>query len=132
MPERPAVDVSWFDTDITVVKLVGEHDLAGKDELAERLQRRVLAGELVIVDLSETEFIDCSVLARLIEIDSLARSAGLRVAIQLKPGSVVARALEVGGVTGRLLWAESRQEAARLARMGGHASASTGHGARGG
>lgn len=56
-----------------MVKLLGEHDLSSNDELLERLQEPVLAGRLLVVDLSETEFIDCSVLSSLIEVDRLAR-----------------------------------------------------------
>jgi anti-anti-sigma factor len=129
MAARQAVAVSWFDTGITVVKLVGEHDLSGKDELAERLQEPVLAGGLAIVDLSETEFLDCSVLTTLLEVDRLARTRGLRVTLQLKPDSGVARVLDLAGLTTRLLWAESRQEAASLARAGSHVSSSSEDGA---
>jgi anti-anti-sigma regulatory factor len=70
---RRAVELSSLDADITVVKLLGEHDLSSNDELLERLQEPALAGRLLVVDLSETEFIDCSVLSSLIEVDRLAR-----------------------------------------------------------
>ena len=131
MAARPTVEVSWFDTDITVVKLVGQHDLKDKQELAETLQKPALRGELVLVDLSETEFIDCSVLTSLVEADRLARTRGLRVALQLKPDSDVARVLELAGLTRRLLWAASRQKAATLTRLG-RVSASGGNGTTGG
>jgi anti-anti-sigma factor len=118
MSSRYSVDVSWYDTDITVLSLLGEHDVAGKDELAKRLQKPILDGELLVVDLSETEFIDCSVLNNLCAADRLARARGLRVALQLQPGSPVARVLEIVGLTEQLLCAESRHETARLARLG--------------
>jgi anti-anti-sigma factor len=131
MQARPAIELSRFDRDITVLKLVGEHDLSSKKALAERLQKPVCAGERVIVDLSETEFIDCSVLTSLIEADRLARRRGLGVALQLKPSTGVARVLEMAGLTRRLFWAASREEAARLARRG-NVSSSDGNGTTGG
>jgi anti-anti-sigma regulatory factor len=69
---RRAVELSSLDA-VMLAKLLGEHDLSSNDELLERLQEPVLAGRLLVADLSETEFIDCSVLTSLIEVDRLAR-----------------------------------------------------------
>jgi len=54
------------DTDIAIVKLFGEHDMADSEELSKILHRVLGARDLLIVDLSEAEFIDSSILNSLI------------------------------------------------------------------
>ena len=110
------VEVSWYDADVAIVTLVGEHDLATSKTLWDELERVVRAREAVIVDLSEAEFIDSSVLSTLLNADRLACQRGLCVTLQLATARPVERILEVSGLDSRFGIARSRQEAIAAAR----------------
>jgi anti-anti-sigma factor len=124
------VVLSWYDTHIAVVTLLGEHDLHSKDELAEALRRPLLTGELLVVDLSETAFVDSSVIQSLFEIHCFAWEQGLKVALQLDPDSHVTRVLEVAGITRSIAWAETRDGAAALTRLDDYLSSPGGENRR--
>ena len=50
---------------VWVLSLVGEHDLSVEPSLMQRLERAFAAGSTVVVDLTEVEFMDSSVLRAL-------------------------------------------------------------------
>lgn len=112
------VEVSYSDTDIAIVKLFGEHDMADSEELSRVLHQVLGARDLLIVDLSEAAFIDSSILNSLIAANKTADRAGLKMTIQLGPKATAARVLEVSGLNGFLTCASSREEAITLARNG--------------
>src|SRR5688500_14442095 len=58
------IEVSGLGTDLALVALYGEHDVATNGELVDELRTLVRAGHSVIVDLSQVEFIDSTVLTR--------------------------------------------------------------------
>ena len=68
-----------------MVELSGEHDLETKDALHELLTSLIEENELVVVDISEAEFIDSSVLHNLVVADQLALERGSSFRIQLAP-----------------------------------------------
>jgi anti-sigma B factor antagonist len=111
------IEVSWHDTDIAIVTLNGEHDLATKEALDHELQTLLRAGECVVVDLSQAEFIDSSVLHTLLETDRMARERGRTFTLQLGTAAIVRRALEISGVLDALSCAPSRADAIRQARQ---------------
>ncbi len=88
---RPAVSKA-------VVELTGEHDLDSKYSLRELLTELVESNDLVVVDLSDAEFIDSSIIQNLVNADRLARERGSRVRIQLHTAAIVERALEITGI----------------------------------
>jgi anti-anti-sigma factor len=53
------------DRDVWILSLRGEHDLATTPNLRDELERALGGDSRVVVDLSEVEFIDCTVLASL-------------------------------------------------------------------
>lgn len=112
------VEVSYCDTDVAIVKLYGEHDMGDSEELRRVLHRVLGARDLVIVDLSEAEFIDSSILNSLVAANRTAERAGLKMTLQLGPNGTVGRVLEVSGLDGLLARAGSREEAISLARNG--------------
>jgi anti-anti-sigma factor len=112
------IDVSRCGTDVVIVTLHGEHDLSTKAELAEQLERLVRGDERVIVDLSEVEYIDSTVIDRLVQADALAREHGLRLTLQVGTANL-ARVLELIRMRDYLPCASSREEAIALARSGG-------------
>jgi anti-sigma B factor antagonist len=114
----PSTQLPWYSTDIAVLELLGEHDLTSKDELEAILRKALLGGELLIVDLTETDFIDSSVLNNLMGVERLAQERGLRVALQVDPSSRIARVLEIAGLTEYFPCAASRQHAATLVGLG--------------
>jgi anti-anti-sigma factor len=114
----PTTQLTWYGTEIAVLKLLGEHDLTSKDELQAILRQALLEGELLIVDLTEADFIDSSVLNNLMGVERLAQERGLRVALQVDPSSSIARVLEVAGFTDHFPCAASRQHAATLVGLG--------------
>jgi anti-anti-sigma factor len=110
-----AIEVSRYDSETAVVSLYGEHDLSSQPELQGTLQALVLAGNRVIVDLSQTEFIDSSVLMALLATDRLAREQGGRLTLQLATAPIVEKALEISGVSQRLPCAPTREQAIEIA-----------------
>ena len=110
------IDVSCYDTDITVIALAGEHDLSTSDGIWRELELALRARQVVIVDLSDAEFIDSSVIHQIMKADKLARSEGTRVTLQLENAPVVQRVLQVTGLERYLVIAHSRELAIAAAR----------------
>jgi anti-anti-sigma regulatory factor len=67
---RPQVVCEWADSDVAMVRLLGEHDLASAPAVTQMMQTLARCGESVVVDLSETVFIDSTIIYTLIEADS--------------------------------------------------------------
>lgn len=115
---RPQVDVT-LDRDgyARVVALRGEHDLATSE--AVRVALRPMHGP-VLVDLSDCEFVDSTIIEALLTSGQRFASAGQRLELLLPPAqSIVTRALELINVRDllvvhdqpRSLFAEARSEA---------------------
>ena len=113
------IDVSCYDTDITVILLAGEHDLSTSDGIWRELELAIRAWQAVSIDLSDAEFIDSSVIHQLLNADKLARNKGTRVVLQLETAPVVERVIEVAGVDRHLVIARSRELAIAAARKRG-------------
>ena len=96
---------------VAVVALRGEHDLSTAPELRTLLTRLVARNRLVVVDVSEAEFIDSSVLDTLLNAHRHAEAAFRRVVLQLGPEPIVRTMLEVSGALDLLHCAASREEA---------------------
>jgi anti-anti-sigma factor len=112
------IEVTYYDTDIAIVALHGEHDWATRHELRQIFQSLLRSGELVVIDLSQAEFIDSSVLHSLLQATNEAQGRGLSVTLQLGTARNVRRILEVTGLLDRLPCATTREEAIQLARTG--------------
>ena len=96
-----------------VVELNGEHDLETKEMLGEFLTSLIEANDLVVVDISEAEFIDSAVLHNLFIADRLARERGSRFRIQLGTAAIVEKALELSGLLDFLDVVPDREQALR-------------------
>jgi len=86
---------------VWVLTLHGEHDVSTEPSLAEELERVAAAGGPVVVDLSDAQFIDSSIL-RVLANAAVEQSAGLRVAVVIPPGREAMRILRVTGIAGLL------------------------------
>ena len=84
--------------DAVVVELLGEHDLSTAPYLEHAFASLLAANSLVVVDLSETEFIDSSTLLAFVHANRLAHARGVGFRLQLPPAAVVAKTLEIGGI----------------------------------
>ena len=94
-----------------VVKCTGEHDLLTSPALEELLIELVASNDLVVIDVSEAEFIDSSFLHEIVKADRLARPGGTRVRLQVGSRSIVKLALEVSGILGGIESAPTREAA---------------------
>lgn len=113
------VDVTSNGTGITVVALVGEHDLSTADALQSQLELLLRHSQAMIIDLSAAEFVDSSVLNNLVRADKIARQHGTQLTLQLETAAAVRRQLEQGGLDGYFVVASSREEAIEAARNSG-------------
>lgn len=105
------VQVASPQAGVAVATVADELDLATRSEFSALLGALIQANELVVVDLSETRFIDSSTLHALLSGYKLARERGKTLRLQLGDECVVKRALEVTGLLDELSWASSREEA---------------------
>jgi anti-anti-sigma factor len=93
-----------------IVRLTGEHDLATVDALREQFAS-VPDGEPLIVDLSDTVFLDSSILGVIVETHARSAEADGRFGLVVPEGSFAARLVELAGLADRLPVYRSRAEA---------------------
>ncbi|MGZ5372620.1 MAG: STAS domain-containing protein [Aeromicrobium sp.] len=105
------VQIARPGADIAVVALHGEHDLTTKEQFASLLATEITDNELVVVDVSDADFIDTSILHNLLRADQLARAGGTRFVLQMGTARIVRLAIENSGVLDSLTWVGSREEA---------------------
>jgi len=86
-------------------------DSSSRDALAAVVNERIVADELVVVDLSEASFIDSSILGLLAQADRTARIAGRRFRLQVGTAPIVERVLQISGLLDHLDWVPSRERA---------------------
>ena len=96
-----------------VVECKGEHDRTMRSEMAALLRRLLADNELVVVDVSEAEFIDSSFIHNLFLANGLARQQGTRFRLQHSTAPIVRRVLEISCIFEELDCAGSREEALR-------------------
>ena len=84
-----------------VVALIGECDLAVRDELAAVLHAAVTSSQVVTVDLAGLQFMDSSGVHGLITAHRTARARGGHLYV-INPSGMVATVLDITGVTALL------------------------------
>ena len=105
------VEVTYPRPAVAVVVLEGGQDLVTADETEELVAELIAAHDLVIVDLSGTDFADSAFIGVLLRVNRLAAKRGKVVRLQLGSSPVVRRALEISGVLGLLNVTGTREEA---------------------
>jgi anti-anti-sigma factor len=113
---RPQVVCEWADSDVAIVRLLGEHDLASAPAVTQMMQTLARCGESVVVDLSETIFIDSTIIQTLIEANANLATRGQGFALHIGTEPVVAKVIELTGVLKRLGNAPTREAAVEIAR----------------
>jgi anti-anti-sigma factor len=101
--------------DVAVVRLLGEHDLASTPALRASLLTLIEEGFGVVVDCTETQFMDVAVLRRLLEADDALRGRGRRLTVLLRTECPVERLFGIVDVEQWLAVARERSVAIRLA-----------------
>jgi anti-sigma B factor antagonist len=91
----PEVRVARLPGEIAVISLLGEHDVTTASEVRNAIAFALDQGTHLVVDLSETEFIDSSIVHALIDSVQLASAQGLRISLQLQTHASVKRTLEI-------------------------------------
>jgi anti-anti-sigma factor len=81
------------DHGVWVLTVRGEHDLTVAPSLRDRLEEVFARGSTVVVDLSQAEFVDSTVLAALVYGREQARAGGHSIALVLPPGGGPVRRL---------------------------------------
>jgi anti-anti-sigma factor len=97
-----------------VVELCGEHDLVTSARLGEIFDTLVPSHDLVVADLSETDFIDSTVLLALVQADRHARERGSKFRLQLGTEPIVRKALEITNLLDRLDHYPTREQVLAL------------------
>lgn len=110
-PVAGRVELSHPVPGAVVAALLGEHDLATSGELRTLLAREVERNEVVVVDVSAVDFLDCSVLACLARADGAATAHGSRLVLQVGTAPIVRRLLDLSGLLDSLSVAHTRAEA---------------------
>jgi anti-sigma B factor antagonist len=107
------IDVEFLSETTAAVVLRGEHDIYTVPSIRERLGELHEKQLFVIIDLSQTAFLDSSVLGALLAATERAREQGKDVAVVLgdPPTETVARIFEVTGLSEVLPTRATRAEA---------------------
>jgi anti-anti-sigma factor len=95
----------------TVVEVLGEHDLETYDETLQLFARLIGEYRLVIVDLTETQFMDSSFLKNLKNAQHVSEELGHKVLLQVGTEPIVRRMLEVTRFLDHFDHVSSRDEA---------------------
>jgi anti-anti-sigma factor len=107
------IEVERVQPGISVVALHGEHDLSTVGDVEGRIDTALDDSSGLVVDLSDTSFIDSAVLRLLITTQARAveRGVGFAVAVPDSSAHGVHRLLDLTGLADRLRTAPSRQGA---------------------
>ena len=96
---------------VTVISLVGEHDMTTADELTAAVNTAAARGQGVVVTLAETTFVDSAIVHRLYKGDRRMLGAGRRLVLHVGAEPVVDRVLEIGGLLDELMWSVALEDA---------------------
>jgi anti-sigma B factor antagonist len=122
IPSQIRVDQS--SAGVTVLELVGEHDLASADKLALALTEALACEGGIIIDLSESTFADSTVINLMYRTQRALDWRGRELVVQIPVGSLLLRTLEITHVTSNLTIVHDREAA--LAKLSAQAQAAVG------
>ena len=97
----------------TVVELIGEHDLDTMQKVAPVLDSLASVNDVLVIDLSRTEFMDSIVLKELVRAKHALEEHQGRLVLSGVLGPIVRRTLEVSGMIDYFDTVESWDGAAR-------------------
>jgi len=100
---------------ISVVQLVGEHDLSTQDQITGAIDAALVGGRDVVVDLRSASFIDSSTLQALVAGSRKAAEAGKRLMLVIGEERAVVQVFELTGLLASFDSADSPESA--IARL---------------
>jgi anti-anti-sigma factor len=98
-----------------VFELVGEFDMANAADLELAFNEAVADGCGIVADLSNTDYIDSSIVRTLYNTHQELETRGRRLVLRINTASVVLRMLEISNLTSVLPTTDDPDAAARLA-----------------
>jgi anti-anti-sigma factor len=107
----PIVEVSQPAPKVAVVRLLGEHDLASESDVTAAIAQALGDGNDVVVDLSETLFIDSKIVGLLIKESAHAEELDRQLVLRIQSDSPARRVLEITTVDQRLRHYETLESA---------------------
>jgi anti-anti-sigma factor len=107
----PRIEVLLPRPGAAVVECTGELDLTIAPQLNKELEELAGENELVVVDLSEAQFIDSSVVQCLASAHRRSRDKATQLRLQFGSAAIVNRAHELSGMLELLQVATTREEA---------------------
>ena len=111
-PLDPAtILVSCEADDIVSLYLRGEFDAFNAPEITDRALRALAADKHLVLDLSDTTFIDASVIGALVAIQAAANDRGRSAVLQLGTAPIVERVVAITGIEDVLPRTETRVDA---------------------
>jgi len=105
-----SVIAGYFDG-VTVLGLVGEHDMS----TAEEVEFNIARGRGIVISLTDTQFLDSSILRVLFKGDREMLQIGRRLVLHMKGNESILRPLELACADERLLCCDSLEEAIAFA-----------------
>ena len=84
---------------ITVVDLVGEHDMSTAQQLEARIREQLWQNRDVIVSLKDATFIDSAIVATLYRGHHLGLSRGCHLVLHTECEAIVGQVLDISGVS---------------------------------
>ena len=106
-----SVEVTYPKPGACVVTVYGDQDRGSADQFERHLVDLIALNELVVVDVSQAEFVDSSFLRNMLVANRRANEQERRFRLQMGTAPVVRRAFEVSGVLDRLEVVGSREAA---------------------
>jgi len=98
LSSQPTIEVRTPRAGAALVVLGGEHDLNSADRLQQTFADLLFGNEQLIVDLSQTEFIDSTIIGVLVQTMKNADGRDRKFTVVLGTAPMVGRILEVTGV----------------------------------
>jgi len=117
--EEEPLTVERVDCGVTVLSLHGEHDSASAEHLRDTLSSLLASGTGLIVDLTETRFVDCMTMHVLADGQEVAARRGAKVCFQLATTPIVQRIFDTLGASERWPIHRTREGAVAAVRAGG-------------
>ena len=109
--ERATIGVRSETDDIVSLYLRGEFDAFNASEITDHALRALAAEKHLVLDLSDTTFIDASVIGALRTIHAAAEERGRSAVLQLGTAPVVERVISITGIEQVMPRASTRPEA---------------------
>jgi anti-anti-sigma factor len=115
-PERGTIRVEHDARGVSVIVLAGEHDMETAAEVTDALEGARASGDALVVDVTELQFADSSIVhAILYGFERAQRPPRRAYVVQIGTAAIVERLFDLTGVLDAVPHAEERETAVRLA-----------------